>query len=105
MTCCGKKDMKQLLRNNKIAANRIALLLCNLERGGIQRVAVNLGDMFLNKGYEVFYFVELYDKKKSYSHKGKVVKLYSHINMSNETKELNSYLCNAYNLRKLKKKI
>ena len=32
-----------------------------MERGGIQRVAVNLGNMFINKGYEVFYFVELYD--------------------------------------------
>lgn len=104
MICCGKKDMKQLLRNNKIAANRIALLLCNLERGGIQRVAVNLGDMFLNKGYEVFYFVQSYDKKKSYNHNGKVIILYSHIDMSNEKKELNSYLCNAYNLRKIKKK-
>lgn len=95
--------MNQLLGKNK-NGNRIAFLLCDLERGGIQRVAVNLGNMFINKGYEVFYFVQSYDKKKSYNHKGKVINLYFHINMSNETKELNSYLCNAYNLRRIKKK-
>lgn len=52
--------------------NRIAMILPNLNCGGVENVACNMSRMFSRNGYEVYFFLNTYNKEKSFDYSGKI---------------------------------
>lgn len=92
------------MKNNVL---RLAMILPDLNYGGIENVACCMSRMFAKNGYEVFFFLNTYDKEKSFSHIGKI-KMVPYKMWEPETK---AYVLNmvtvmdqAYLLKKIKQK-
>ena len=92
------------MKNNVL---RLAMILPDLNYGGIENVACCMSRMFTKNGYEVYFFLNTYDKEKSFSHIGKI-KMVPYKMWEPETKahvlNMVTVMDQAYSLKKIKQK-
>lgn len=80
----------------------VAIIVSKLSSGGAEKIAAMLSEFIHGLGHNVYLFVDTYNSKSSYSHKGKIINL--NFNYTNYFFNNIRFIKQANKIKKLKKK-